>query len=70
MNAAKRRLQAQGLRVSEFTHRELVLKAAEHLAQHREELIAAASVDVEQWRRKGVFGRRAQLTSPALLPKA
>jgi hypothetical protein len=35
MNAAKRRLQVQGLRVSEFTHRELVLKAAEYLAQHR-----------------------------------
>ena len=60
MNHAKRKLQAQGLSVSAFTHRELVLKAEEYLAQHREELIADAKADVELWRQRGIFAKRAR----------
>ena len=59
MNAAKHK-RAQGLSVSAFTHRELVLKAEEYLAQHREELIADAKADVELWRQRGIFGKRAR----------
>jgi hypothetical protein len=58
MNHAKRKLQAQGLSVSAFTHRELVLKAEEYLAQHREELIADARKIVARWQAEGVFGKR------------
>jgi hypothetical protein len=65
MNHAKRRVQAEGLRVSEFSRRELVVRAEAYLADHREELIASAKVDVEQWRQRGFFGRRAQLLSDA-----
>jgi hypothetical protein len=65
MNAAKRRLQAEGLRVSAFTHRELAVKAEAYFADHRVELLAEAKADVEQWRRKGVFGKRAKLLSDA-----
>ena len=59
MNAAKHK-RAQGLSVSAFTHRELVLKAEEYLGQHREELIADAKADVELWRQRGIFGKRAR----------
>jgi hypothetical protein len=56
-NAVKRRLQAEGLKLSEVTHRELRARAEQYLALHREELIASAALDVEQWRQRGVFGR-------------
>ena len=57
MNAAKHK-RAQGLSVSAFTHRELVLKAEEYLAQHHEELIADARKIVARWQAEGVFGKR------------
>jgi hypothetical protein len=69
MNHAKRRLQAEGLRVSEFSHAQLKVRAEAYFADHRAELLADARADVEQWRRRGVFGRRAQFLSPAQLPK-
>lgn len=63
MDHAKRRLQAQGLRVSQFSHRELVLRAEQYLAAHREELIADAKATVEQWAAEGVFGKRCAKSS-------
>jgi hypothetical protein len=63
MWATKRQLQAQGLKVNFFPHRELVSRAEQYLAQHREELIAEASAMVEQWHLEGFFGKRAKLTT-------
>lgn len=60
LNAAKHRLRAQGLRVSSFSHRELVLKAEAYLTEHREELIADAKQTVARWRVEGFFGKRAR----------
>ena len=60
LNHAKDQLRRQGLRVSSFTHRELVLKAEAYLAEHRAELMAEASVLVDRWREEGFFGKRAR----------
>jgi hypothetical protein len=60
MKAAKARLQAQGLRVSQFSHRDLVIRADAYLAEHREELTAEAKEIVERWRLQGFFGKRAR----------
>jgi hypothetical protein len=58
MKAAKAKLQAQGLRVSQFSHRDLVIRADQYLAAHRAELIAEAEAIVDHWRAAGVFGKR------------
>jgi hypothetical protein len=58
LNLTKHRLRAQGFRVSQFSHRDLVLKAEEYLAQHRAQLVADAKADVERWRLQGFFGKR------------
>jgi hypothetical protein len=58
MKAAKHQLQAQGLRVSQFSHRDLVVRAEAYLDQHREELIAEAKQIVDHWQAAGVFGKR------------
>jgi hypothetical protein len=63
IKAAKRQLQAQGFRVSQFSQRELTLRAEACLAAHREELIAEAKQIVERWRVEGFFGKRAKLLS-------
>lgn len=60
MKITKRRLQAQGLKVSHFPQREIRAQAEVYLCAHRETLIAEARVTVERWRRDGFFGRRAQ----------
>jgi hypothetical protein len=60
MKITKRRLQAQGLKVSHLPMRELRARAEAYLAEHRDELIADAKQIVEQWRRNGFFGKRAQ----------
>jgi hypothetical protein len=65
MKAAKAGLQAQGLRPSHFSHRDLVIRAEQYLAQHRAELIAEATQIVERWRAEGFFGKRAKLLSDA-----
>jgi hypothetical protein len=57
LRAARRQLQAQGLRVSQFSRRELTLRAEACLAAHREELIAEAREIVERWQAEGVFGK-------------
>jgi hypothetical protein len=61
LKAAKAKLQAQGLRPSHFSHRDLVIRADAYLAEHREELIAEAREIVARWDREGFFGRRARL---------
>jgi hypothetical protein len=58
LKAAKHRLQAQGVRPSHYSHRELVIRAEAYLADHREELIAEAKQIVERWQAAGVFGKR------------
>jgi hypothetical protein len=58
MKAAKAKLQAQGLRVSQFSHRDLVIRAEAYLAEHRAELIAEAREIVARWQAEGVFGKR------------
>jgi hypothetical protein len=78
LKAAKHQLQAQGLRPTHFSHRDLVIRAEAYLAEHREELIAEAREIVARWQAEGFFGkrggihftRRAKLRSPAQLPKA
>ena len=65
MWATKRKLRAQGLKVSHFPRRELVTLAEVYLAQHREALLSEASQIVERWRVEGFFGKRAKLRSPA-----
>jgi hypothetical protein len=65
MKAAKHQLSAQGLRPSQFSHRELVIRAEAHLAEHREELIDEARAIVARWEREGFFGNRARLLSDA-----
>jgi hypothetical protein len=70
MKAAKHQLQAQGLRPTHFSHRELVLRAEAYLAAHREELVAEAKQIVERWRVEGFFGKRARLLSDAQGGKA
>jgi hypothetical protein len=70
LKAAKRQLQAQGLKPTHFSHRDLVIRAEQYLAEHREELIAEATPIVERWRAEGFFGRRARLLSDAQGAKA
>jgi hypothetical protein len=70
MKAAKAKLQAQGLRPSHFSHRDLVIRAEAYLAEHREEVIAEAKEVVERWRAEGFFGKRAKLLSDAQGGKA
>jgi hypothetical protein len=55
---AKHQLSAQGLRVSQFSHRDLVIRAEEYLAAHRAELMDEAREIVARWEREGFFGRR------------
>ena len=70
MNLTKRQLQAQGLKPSHFSHRDLRVRAEAYLTAHREELIAEAKVVVERWRLEGFFGKRAKLLSDAQGGKA
>ena len=65
LKAAKRQLEAQGLRPSHFSHRDLVIRADAYLATHREELIAEAREIVLRWQAEGFFGKRAALLSDA-----
>ena len=55
---AKVKLQAQGLRVSQFSQRDLVTRAEAYLAEHRAELIEDAKEIVDHWQAAGVFGKR------------
>src|SRR5580704_17681803 len=70
MKAAKAGLQAQGLRPSQFSHRDLVIRAEQYLDLHREELIAEPTQIVERWQAEGFFGKRAALNTGAQTRKA
>jgi hypothetical protein len=70
MKITKRRLQAQGLKVSHYPLRELRARAEAYLSDHREELIAEVKQTVERWRAEGFFGRRARLNTDAQRKKA
>jgi hypothetical protein len=65
IKATKRQLQAQGLKPTHFSHRDLVIRAEQYLAEHREELIAEAREIVARWQAEGFFGKRAKLLSDA-----
>ena len=54
----KRQLQAQGLKLSGFCRREIVVMATKHLAEHPE-LIAEAKPTALRWFAEGVFGKKA-----------
>jgi hypothetical protein len=54
----KRQLRAQGLKLQQFTHREIVVAAETYLAEHPE-LITEAKPTVLRWFAAGVFGKRA-----------
>ena len=58
MNLTKRQLQAQGLKPSHFSLRDLRVRAEAYLAEHREELIAEAKEIVARWEVEGFFGKR------------
>ena len=49
-NATKRKLQAQGRKVAHVARRDLRTLAEAYLQDHREALLAEASVVVERWR--------------------
>ena len=55
---AKARLRAQGLKVSDFTRKELVAQGEAYLAAHRDQLIPEARALAEQWIASGVLGKR------------
>jgi hypothetical protein len=59
IKGVKEQLRWRGIRVSEFTHRELAIMADEYLARNPELLNEAATL-VERWRAEGFFGKRAQ----------
>jgi hypothetical protein len=70
LKAAKRQLQAQGLKPTHFSHRDLIIRAEQYLAEHREELIAEAREIVARWEAEGFFGKRAKLLIDAQGAKA
>ncbi len=60
IKATKEALRARGLKVTEFSHRELSLLAIEYAKRNGEELINDAAETIERWRTEGFFGKRAQ----------
>ena len=61
----KAELRKRGIRVTEFSHREIAIMANEYLARNPELLNEAATL-VERWRTVGHFGKRAQAVGLAL----
>ncbi len=53
-------LRAKGLRLTQFSARDITLLAETHLAQHRDELLAEAKAIVEGWMAEGFYGKQAQ----------
>ena len=60
LQATKFALRARGLKVVNFSHRELSLLAVEYAKRHGADLINDAAETVERWRVEGFFGKRAQ----------
>jgi hypothetical protein len=69
----KRQLRAQGLKLQQFTHREIVVAAEEYLAEHPE-LITETKPTVLRWFAEGAWKARcagcAELTTDAQRAKA
>jgi hypothetical protein len=61
IKATKEALRAQGLRVSNYSHREISLLAIEYAKRNGEELINEAAETIERWRTEGFFGKRRSL---------
>ena len=61
----KHQLRARGLKVYSFAHREIVAVAHDYIAAHAE-LIAEATVTVEERRPEGFFGKRVVRTGHIL----
>ena len=49
IKATKAELRAKGLKLTQFTQKDIVVMAKEYLAAHRDELVAEATVIAEQW---------------------
>jgi hypothetical protein len=58
--AVKVALRARGLKVGNYSHRELSLLATEYGKRNGHEPINDAATTVERWRTEGFFGKRAQ----------
>lgn len=58
IKAIKLRLQRQGLKLSRFSHRDIVIEAEQYLAEHQAELFPVAKAMVDRWYAEGVFGPR------------
>jgi hypothetical protein len=56
----KRQLQAQGLKVSHYSARDISVLANQYLAEHRAELMPDAIAEITEWTLRGDFGVRAQ----------
>jgi hypothetical protein len=56
--AVKRQLQAQGLKVTHYSARDISVLANQYLAEHRPELMPDAVETIERWTAEGVFGKR------------
>ena len=74
LKEAKRQLAARGLKLANYSHREIVVMAEEIIladAQRRAEIIAEAKAIVAVWEAEGYFRpRRAKLTTSAQSAKA
>jgi hypothetical protein len=64
LKAIERQMHAERLRLSQIPLKVIGEAAAEHLAQHRSELIADAKVIVERWNADGMFGPRGGIRKP------
>ena len=60
IKATKAELRAKGLKLSNFTHRDIVVLAEEYLAEHREELVAEAIVIAKRWQAEDERRREAR----------
>jgi hypothetical protein len=58
--AVKRQLQAQGLKVSHYSARDISAMANQYLSEHRAELMPPAIAAITQMTLRGDFGKRAQ----------
>jgi hypothetical protein len=58
--AVKRQLQAQGLKITHYSARDISVMANQYLSEHRAELIPAAIVEARRMILSGAMGKRAQ----------
>ncbi len=60
IKATKEALRARGLKISDYSHREISLLAIEYAKRNGQELLNDAAETIERWRTEGFFGKRAQ----------